>query len=123
MTPSFRNPETIPVPAGHYHHVACGGGLIFVSGQLPAGVSPQASFEEQAAQAIHNMLACLASGGGSPASLLQVTVYVVDVANWPRFNRVYAEIMGEARPARAVVPVPELHYGYAVEITAVAVPA
>lgn len=37
---------------------------------------------------------------------------------WPRFN---SEMMGESRPARTVVPVPELHYGYLVEIDAVAV--
>jgi 2-iminobutanoate/2-iminopropanoate deaminase len=42
------------------------------------------------------------------------------VENWPAFNSVYAEVMGEARPARSVVPVPELHYGYLVEIDAIA---
>ena len=41
----------------------------------------------------------------------QVTVYIADVGLWPRFNAVYAEMFGDVRPARAVVPVPELHYG------------
>ena len=49
-----------------------------------------------------------------------VTAYIVGVENWPRFNGVYAAKLGEARPARTVVPVPELHYGYLVEIDAVA---
>jgi 2-iminobutanoate/2-iminopropanoate deaminase len=44
----------------------------------------------------------------------------VGVENWPHFNAIYAEVMGEARPARSVVPVPELHYGYQVEIDAIA---
>jgi enamine deaminase RidA (YjgF/YER057c/UK114 family) len=40
----------------------------------------------------------------------------VGVANWPAFNAIYAEIFGAHKPARAVVPVPELHYGFMVEI-------
>ena len=52
--------------------------------------------------------------------LARVTAYIVGVENWPRFNAVYAARLGDARPARTVVPVPELHYGYLVEIDAVA---
>ena len=51
---------------------------------------------------------------------MRVTAYVVGIENWPVFDRIYAELFGEARPARAVVPVPELHHGYLVEIEAVA---
>ena len=42
------------------------------------------------------------------------------IANWPAFNTLYAELLGAARPARAVVPVPELHHGYLIEIEAIA---
>ena len=48
------------------------------------------------------------------------TVYVSDVAFWPRFNAVYAEAMGDHRPARTVVPVPALHHGVAVEVDVIA---
>ena len=41
--------------------------------------------------------------------------------NWPAFNRIYAEMFGDAKPARTVVPVPELHHGYLVEVEAIAV--
>jgi enamine deaminase RidA (YjgF/YER057c/UK114 family) len=60
------------------------------------------------------------AGGGSPASVAKVTAYIVGVENWPVFNTVYAEAMGDARPARAVVPVPELHHGCLVEVEAIA---
>ena len=60
------------------------------------------------------------AAGASVEDLLKVTVYIVDVANWPRFNAVYAQMLGDVRPARSVVPVPELHYGYLVEIDAIA---
>jgi 2-iminobutanoate/2-iminopropanoate deaminase len=109
---------------GHYSQGVRHGDLIYVSGQLP--IAPdgthhsEADFEQQARLAIRNMLAVVEAAGGSAATLLKVTVYLVGVENWPRFNTVYAEILGDARPARSVVPVPELHHGYLVEVDAVA---
>jgi 2-iminobutanoate/2-iminopropanoate deaminase len=109
---------------GHYSQGVRHGDLIYVSGQLP--IAPdgthhsEADFEQQARLAIRNMIAVVEAAGGSAATLLKVTVYLVGVENWLRFNTVYAEILGDARPARSVVPVPELHYGYLVEVDAVA---
>jgi enamine deaminase RidA (YjgF/YER057c/UK114 family) len=47
-------------------------------------------------------------------------VYVADIDNWPAFNQIYADWAGTSRPARAVVPVPELHYGFQIEMEAMA---
>jgi enamine deaminase RidA (YjgF/YER057c/UK114 family) len=66
------------------------------------------------------LISVVEAAGASVADLLKVTVYIVDFANWPRFNAVYAQMLGDVRPARSVVPVPELHYGYLVEIDAIA---
>jgi 2-iminobutanoate/2-iminopropanoate deaminase len=111
-------------PAGHYSAGITHGGLLYVSGQLGARADGSHThdqpFEDQAAAALDNVMRVLAAAGCTKEDLLKVTVYLVGVDNWPRFNAVYAGIMGEARPARAVVPVPELHYGYLVEIEAVA---
>ena len=118
-------PETLARPGGHYSHAAVSGDLVVTAGQL--GIRPDGShtadlgFDEQVRQALANMLAALRAGGAEPADILKVTAYIVGVENWPRFNGVYAEVMGDARPARTVVPVPELHYGYLVEIDAMAV--
>jgi enamine deaminase RidA (YjgF/YER057c/UK114 family) len=49
-----------------------------------------------------------------------VSAYVVGVENWVAFNTVYAQVLGPAKPARSVIPVRELHYGYLVEIDAIA---
>lgn len=112
-------------PLGHYVQAAAHGGMVFVSGQLavrPDGThNVGASFEEQALQALANVLAIVKAAGGSPASILKVTAYIVGVENWPIFNRIYGKILGEARPARSVVPVPTLHHGYLIELDAVAV--
>ncbi len=65
------------------------------------------------------MLAILRAAGGDPAQLVRVTAYIVGIENWPRFNAVYAQMLGDAKPARTVVPVPELHHGYLVEVDAI----
>lgn len=119
------NTDRAPSPAGHYVQAKLAGHHLYISGQLPIrpGGAPLAddSFETQAEQAIDNMLAVLEAAGGTPADLVRVTAYIVGVSNWPRFNHVYAARLGDARPARTVVPVPELHYSYLVEVDAIAV--
>jgi 2-iminobutanoate/2-iminopropanoate deaminase len=52
--------------------------------------------------------------------VLKATVYIADVADWPAFNAIYAERFGAHRPARTVVPVAGLHYGYRVEMDVIA---
>ena len=113
-----------PAPAGHYSQATAWRDLVFVSGQLAprSDGTPTADqpFEVQARQALANLLAVLAEAGCGPAQVLRVTAYIAGVENWPVFDRIYAEVLGDAKPARTVVPVPELHHGYLVEIDAVA---
>ncbi len=116
--------EAAPKPAGHYSQAMRAGGTVYISGQLPIRPDGQAladdTFEAQARLAVANMLAILEAAGGKPANLCRVTAYIVGVDNWPTFNRIYADMLPNARPARTVVPVPELHYGYLVEVDAIA---
>jgi reactive intermediate/imine deaminase len=113
-----------PKPGGHYAQAVGHGGTLYISGMLPNLPSgehrPDAPFRDQAQQAMRNLLAVLGAGGGRPSDLLKVTVFIVGVDNWPAFNALYAEMLGDARPARSVVPVPELHHGYLVELDAIA---
>ena len=111
------------LPGGHYSQAVAYQGLLHVSGQLPVrpdGHAVAASFAEQAQIALDNLCAILAAAGRGPQDLLKVTVYVVGIEHWPTFDRLYAGFLGEHRPARAVVPVPQLHHGYLVEIEALA---
>jgi reactive intermediate/imine deaminase len=117
-------PAGMSAPRGHYSHAAVGAGLVFVSGQLPIAedgtVLNEAAFEVQARQVLANVAAALAGAHSGIHQLLQVRVYLVDLGQWPAFNQLYAAWAGTSRPARAVVPVPELHHGCALEIEAVA---
>ncbi|MGM9490339.1 RidA family protein [Ideonella sp. YS5] len=117
--------DSAPRPAGHYSQAIVSGAHVFVSGQLPIRADGRPlddeGFEAQAGQAIQNLLEMVRAAGSSPQQLVKVTAYIVGIANWPRFNAVYAGMLPDACPARTVVPVPELHHGYLVEVDAIAV--
>jgi reactive intermediate/imine deaminase len=119
------NPSNMATPGGHYSHASIASGLVFISGQLPITPSGeplnQVSFEEQVKQTLSNVKTVLEATGSSVAQLVQVRVYITSISNWPSFNQIYKEWAGQSLPARAVVPVPELHYGFSIEIEAVGV--
>ena len=123
-TPQSVQPTGLAVPGGHYSHAVIANGFVFVSGQLPIAADGtrlvDAPFAEQAQQVLDNVRLALEAAGSSVSRLVQVRVYVDDMANWPAFNAVYAEWAGAAKPARAVVPTGALHFGLKVEIEAVA---
>jgi 2-iminobutanoate/2-iminopropanoate deaminase len=118
------NPDTMAKPGGHYSHAVTANGFVFVAGQLPIALDGsrlvEASFEQQAQQVLDNVAAALTGAGSAVDRLVQVRVYVTDIASWPAFNTIYAKWIGASRPARAVVPVPALHFGFKIEIEAVA---
>jgi reactive intermediate/imine deaminase len=113
-----------PPARGHYAQAIEHAGVIYVAGQLP--IDPRAperrveAFEAQARQVIANVVAIVEAAGGARETIVRTTVYIADIAHWPAFNAVYAELLGAHRPARTVVPVPQLHYGYLVEMDAIA---
>lgn len=113
-----------PKPAGHYSQAMVHNGLVYVSGQLaidPAtGEKRLGSIEEQTEQVLKNVAAIVKAAGSDVDHVLKTTVYVSDIGLWDRVNKVYGEFFGNHCPARAVVPTRELHFGFKVEIEAVA---
>jgi 2-iminobutanoate/2-iminopropanoate deaminase len=113
-----------PTPAGHYSQAVVHDGLVFVAGQLPIDPTdpsrPPGTIEEQTVRALANVSATLGSAGSGLDRVLQMTIYVSDVSLWGKVNAVYSSIMGEHRPARAVVPTGELRHGMLIEIQAIA---
>lgn len=107
-------------PGGHYSHVVVANGFVFVSGQLPITALGEklidASFEVQALQVLKNVEQALLAAGASIEQLVQVRIYLDDIAHWPAFNDIYAQWAGSARPARAIVPTGPLHFGLKIEI-------
>jgi len=116
--------ENAPKPAGHYAQAIVHGDTLYVSGQLPvepkSGEKKTGPIEEQAEQALRNLAEILKAAGSDVTRVLKVTVYLADISLWERLNAVYARFFGEHRPARSVVPTPNLHFGFLVEIDAIA---
>jgi len=116
--------ESAPRPAGHYSQAVVHAGTIYVAGQLPVdpatGAIVHGEVEAQAERALANLAAILEAAGSDFDHVVRVTVYIADIGLWGRFNQVYADIFGDHRPARTVVPVPALHHGALVEIDAIA---
>ena len=117
-------PDSMAAPGGHYSHATVADGWVFVSGQLPIDPDGRklvdAPFDVQALQVLANLQSVLQACGASAQDLVQVRVYVTDIADWPAFNAIYAQWLPDHRPARAVVPVHVLHYGLKIEVEAVA---
>ncbi len=113
-----------PKPGGHYSQAVVHNGFVFVSGQLPVdpdtGEKNLGSIEEQTELVLKNTAAILEAAGSGIDRIIKTTVYVSDIGLWDRVNAVYTEFMGDHRPARAVVPTRELHFGFQIELETIA---
>ncbi len=117
--------ENIPKPAGHYSPGIVYDGLVYVSGQLPLDLKTREPFsgpiEEQTELALRNVEAVLHTAGSDLQHVLQMTIYISNIELWGKVNEAYARVMGDHRPARAVIPVKDLHFDTKIEIQAIAV--
>ena len=116
-------PEKIAAPGGHYTPGILSNGILYVSGQLPIneeGNKFLGSIEEQTLQVLLNMRYIVEAAGGTIEDVAQVTIYISDGKYWADVNKVYADFFGDHKPARAIVPVKELHFGFLIELAAIA---
>jgi hypoxanthine phosphoribosyltransferase len=116
--------DRAPAAIGPYSQAVAAGGWLYTSGQVgidPASGELQAGgFEAQARRLFDNLRQVLASAGCGFADVVKASVFVVDLADFPRLNAIYAEAMGDHRPARSTVQVAALPKGALVEIDLVA---
>ncbi len=116
--------DKAPIPGGHYSQAIVHNGLVYVSGQLPVdpktGKKETGKIEEQTRLVLQNLSAILESSGSSLSQVLKVSVYISDISLWGQVNEVYADVFGDHRPARAIVPTRDLHLGFKIEVDAVA---
>ena len=113
-----------PAAIGPYSQAVRKGDTLYLSGQIgmvPAtGELVSADVKEQTGQALANMKAVLAEAGASPADVVKVTVFIVDMADFQAVNSVYSETFGSDAPARSCVAVAALPQGARVEVEALA---
>ena len=115
-------PAASPAPVGPYSPGISAGDYLYVAGQgaeTPDGKMP-ATFEAQVRQTLENVKAVVEAAGLTMEHVVYTQVYIEDIGNFDRMNRVYAEFFSKAPPARATLGVAKLA-GTPVEINAVAV--
>lgn len=122
MVKSERAPQAI----GAYSQAVVAGGVVYCSGQIaldPASGQMVGGGDvvAEARQVMKNLMAVLEAAGASAAQVVKATIFLADMADFPRVNEVYGEFFRSEPPARATVAVAGLPRGARVEIDAIAV--
>jgi 2-iminobutanoate/2-iminopropanoate deaminase len=116
--------ENAPRPIGPYSQGVIAGGLLFLSGQIP--VDPvtnevvSGDIQTQTERVLQNLLAVLKEAKLGPEHVVKTTVYLKDMADFPRMNEVYARYLGKEPPARSTIQAAALPKNVSVEIDVIA---
>lgn len=115
-----------PEAIGPYSQAIRVRNVLYSSGQIainPAtGTVEATDIVGQSKQVMKNLEAVLKEAGATFANVVKTTCFLKDVAaDFAAFNTVYAEAMGENKPARSCVGVAELPKGVLVEVEVIAV--
>lgn len=115
--------QEAPAAIGPYSQAIEANGMIYTSGQLPidpiTGEMPE-DVEEQAEQSLKNVFAILKEAGVDSSKVVKTTVFIKDMRDFPRVNKVYERFFTESYPARSCVEVARLPKDALVEIEVVA---
>ena len=111
-----------PAAIGTYSQAVRAGDTVYLSGQIP--LDPKSmqiveGFENQVRRVFDNLQAVCKAAGGDFSRVARVTIYLVDLANFPKVNEIMATYFREPYPARVTVGVASLPRGSLVEIDAV----
>jgi 2-iminobutanoate/2-iminopropanoate deaminase len=116
--------DKAPAAIGPYSQAVIANGFLFTAGQValdPASMQVvEGDVVAQTGQVLRNLGAVLASAGVSWTDVVKTTVFLTDMRDFARMNDVYAQVMGDARPARSTVQVSGLPRGVLVEIDLIA---
>lgn len=116
--------KNAPITTGYYSHAIVHNGLVFVSGQL--AINPETgepvtdSIEAQTEQCLRNVEAILFEANSDLNHVLKFTIFVEDESLWGAVNETYKRIMGEHKPARAIIPVGKFRGDFLIEVEAIA---
>jgi 2-iminobutanoate/2-iminopropanoate deaminase len=117
--------DKAPAAIGPYSQATIANGFLFTAGQIaldPAtGQIVPGDVIAQSERVLQNLNAILEHNGVTWSDVVKTTVFLQDMADFPKVNEVYAKALGDARPARSTVQVAALPRGVLVEIDAIAV--
>ena len=114
-----------PRAIGPYSQAVKVGNMLFCSGQIAidpeSGQLVNESIEAETRQVLENLGAVLREAGMDYSDVVRATVFMADINNYSKINKVYAEYFKEKPPARAAVQVASLPKNVGVEISCIAV--
>jgi len=116
--------DKAPAAIGPYSQATIAGGFLFTAGQIPLDPASMeivtGDIEPQTKQVMANLREVLTKAGVSWKDVVKTTVFLQDMADFPRFNEVYSAAIDGARPARSTVQVAALPRGVSVEVELIA---
>jgi len=121
---SIIHSDNAPKAVGPYSQAVAWNGVLYASGQI--GLLPVEGkliaddVQSQARQLTSNLSAVLAEAGIAITDILKVNIFLTDMSDFPLVNAIYADWLGEHRPARATVAVAALPLGAKVEMDLIA---
>jgi 2-iminobutanoate/2-iminopropanoate deaminase len=113
-----------PQPIGPYSQAVISGGLLFCSGQIAldpeTGQLVEGDVVAQTERVLQNLIAVLRAAKMGPENVVKTTVYLADMADFPKMNEVYAKYLGAKPPARTTIAAAGLPRACRVEIDVIA---
>ena len=113
-----------PKAVGPYSLGIRSGGFLFLSGQLgldpDSGEFVEGGVEAQTRQALLNIKSVLQDAGSDLSDVVKTSVFLSDIADFPKMNAVYAEFFENDPPARSTMQVGALPKLGLVEIEVIA---
>jgi len=116
--------EAAPKAIGPYSQAVVHGGIAYLSGQIPLDPGTNqivdGDISAQTERVLQNLKAVLEGCGASLESVLKTTVFLRDMADFPKMNEVYGRYFSSQPPARSTVQAARLPRDVSVEIDCIA---
>ena len=117
--------DQAPRAIGPYSQAVRAGNTVYLSGQIPldpkSGELVAGDFALETRRVFDNLKAVAETAGDGFKDVVRITIYLTDLANFPKVNEVMAEYFKEPYPARVTIGVASLPRGARVEIDAIMV--
>ncbi len=123
MGRSIIHTDKAPQAIGTYSQAVRCGNTVYVSGQIPldpaTGTLVSGDIDAEIRRSFDNLAAIAAAAGGSLANVVKLSVFLTDMAHFPRVSEIMATYFQQPYPARAAVGVAALPKGARIEMECV----
>ena len=124
MSKTIVSTSEAPAAIGPYSQAVRVGDVVSLSGQIaldPASGQLVEGFDAQVGRAFRNLKAVAEAAGGSLSDVVKLTLFLTDLAHFPKVNEIMQQHFSQPFPARSTVGVASLPRGAQFEVEAVMV--